>query len=96
MVTDLTGFWKSKLVDTIFHITRIDVEVFKVVETATKKEYTFHLSHGGENDGHLLSSEPFWNDPIIYFITKDLFSLSRQCPGQLGQVWEFERIENHE
>jgi hypothetical protein len=93
MVTDLNGSWKMKSDNEIFQIERIDDENFKVFEPDTNKEYEFHLSLGGKNDGHTTSSQQFWDGKLIIFKSENSFTLT----GSLeGHHWYFERTERFE
>ena len=94
MVTDLNGSWKMKSDDEIFQITQQkDEEYFKVIENDTNKDYEFHLSLGGKNDGHITSSHSFWNEKLIFFKSEDSFILTGQFGGQ---SWYFERLDKFE
>ncbi len=93
MVTDLNGFWKMKSDNEIFQIEQINDENFKVLEPDTNKEYKFHLSLGGTNDGHITSSNLFWDGKHIHFKGEDSFTLTGQFGGQ---TWYFVRIDKFE
>lgn len=93
MVTDLNGFWKLKSDNEIFQIEQKGEEDFKVIEPDSNKEYKFHLSLGSDNDGHITSSIPFWNEKLIFFKSEDLFVLRGQFQNQ---SWYFERTEELE
>jgi len=98
MVTDLNGSWKMKSDNEIFQIDQKDEEDFKVVENDTNNEYEFHLSLnpeiGGQiKGGHIISSEPFWNEKLIHFKSEDSFILTGQFGGQ---SWYFERVDQFE
>ena len=93
MVTDLKGSWKMKSDNEIFQIERIDEESFRVTESDTNKEYKFHLSLGGTNDGHITSSNQFWDGKLILFKNNDSFIITGQFQSP---SWFFERVENFE
>lgn len=88
-MNDLNGLWKIKSDDKVFQIKQTEDEHFSVLEIDTKKEFDCHLSLSDKNKGHILSSDPFWDNKLIFFKNDDLFSLSTQLSGQ---SWSFERV----
>ena len=93
LMVNLNGSWKMKSDNEIFQIEKISEENFKVLEPDTNKEYKFHLSLGGTNDGNITSSNPFWDGKIILFKSEDSFTLTGKF---VGQSWYFERTEMFE